>query len=154
MYTNVYHSILFAKVRCHEIYSTYMKVLNRSLMVEIQAINNVLNGDIPVVTTSSEQVFLADIMERKGDTPSCRLVRWLQPDRAVDLDASELTLPMEPVKVGASSEFTLYTKDQDGKPVFVDDMKVCRSSLYCLLESSCTNVNAELRNSVYYFMIY
>ena len=131
MYTNVYHSILFAKVRCHEIYCTYMKVLNCSLMVEIQAINNVLNGDIPVVTTSSEQMFLADLMERKGDTPSCRLARWLQPDRAMDLDASELTLPMEPVKVGASSEFTLCTKDQDGKPIFVDDMKVCRSSLFC-----------------------
>ena len=92
-------------------------------------------------------------MERKGDTPSCRLAGWLQPDKAMDLDASELTLPMEPVKVGASLEFTLCTKDQDGKPVFVDDMKVCHSSLYCLLESSCTNVNAELRNSVYYFMI-
>ena len=131
MCTNVYHSILFAKVRCHEIYCTYMKVLNCSLMVEIQAINNVLNGDIPVVTTSSEQVFLADHMEREGDTPSCRLARWLQPDRAMDLDASELTLPMEPVKVGASSEFTLCTKDLDGKPIFVDDMKVCRSSLFC-----------------------
>ena len=115
-------------------YCTYMKVLsqhsqvlNHSLMVEIQAINNILNGDIPVITTSSKQVFLADLMERKGDTPSCRLARWLQPDRAVDLDASEVTLPIEPVKVGASSKFTLCTKDQDGKPVFVDDMKVCRS---------------------------
>ena len=97
-------------------------------MVEIQTINNILNGDIPVVTTSSEQVFLADFMESKGDTPGGRLARWLQPDRAVDLDASELTLPTEPVKVGASSEFTLCTKDQDGKPVFVDGMKVCRHS--------------------------
>ena len=70
----------------------------------------------------------------KRDTPSCRLASWLQPDRAMDLDASELTLPMEPVKVGASLEFTLCMKDQDGKPVFVDDMKVCRSSLYCLLQ--------------------
>ena len=138
MYTT---QLLFAKVRCHEIYCTYMKVLsqhsqvlNRGLMVEIQAINNILNGDIPIVTTSSKQVFLADLMERKGDTPSCRLARWLQPDGAVDLDTSELTLPIEPVKVGASAKFTLCTKDQDGKPIFVDDMKVCRSSLYCLLQ--------------------
>ena len=138
-YTALYTTqLLFAKVRCHETYCTYMKVLsqvlNRGLMVEIQAINNVLNWDIPVVTTSSKQVFLADLMERKGDTPSCCLARWLQPDRAMDLDASELTLPIEPVKVGASSKFTLCTKDQDGKPIFVDDMKVCHSSLYCLLQ--------------------
>ena len=125
-----------------KVLSQHSQVLNRGLMVEIQAINDILNGDIPVVTTSSEQLFLADFMESKGDTPGGRLARWLQPDRAVDLDASELTLPTEPVKVGASSEFTLCTKDQDGKPVFVDDMKVCCSSFCCRLESSCANVNA------------
>lgn len=107
-----------------QVLSQHSQVLNRGLMVEIQTINNILNGDIPVVTTSSEQVFLADFMESKGDTPGGRLARWLQPDRAVDLDASELTLPTEPVKVGVSSEFSLCTKDQDGKPVFVDGMKV------------------------------
>lgn len=112
--------------------SQHSQVLNRGLMVEIQTINNILNGDIPVVTTSSEQVFLSDFMESKRDTPGGRLARWLQPDRAVDLNASELTLPMEPVKVGVSSEFSLCTKDQDGKPVFVDGMKVCKSQLVFL----------------------
>lgn len=107
-----------------QVLSQHSQVLNRGLMVEIQTINNILNGDIPVVTTSSEQVFLTDFMESKGETPGGRLARWLQPDRAVDLDASELILPTEPVKVGVSSEFSLCTKDQDGKPVFVDGMKV------------------------------
>ena len=63
-------------------------------------------------------------MESKGETPGGRLARWLQPDRAVDLEASELTLPTEEVKVGAASDFTVFTKDQDGKLVFVDGMKV------------------------------
>lgn len=105
--------------------SQHSQVLNRGLMVEMQTINRFLSGDIPVVTTSSEQLFLADFMESKGDTPGGRLARWLQPDRAVDLDASELALPSEPVKVGTSSEFTVCTKDQDGKLVYVDGMKVC-----------------------------
>ena len=101
-------------------------------MVEVQSINNILNGDIPVVTSSSEQVFLTDFMESKGDTPGGRLARWLQPDRAVDLEASELTLPTDPVKVGIPSEFTICTKDQDGKAVFVDGMKVHRVEAHFL----------------------
>lgn len=109
--------------------SHHSHVLNRGLMVEPQTINNILNGDIPVVTSSSEQLFLTDFIESKGDTPGGRLAKWLQPDRAVDLEASELTLPTEPVKVGTSSEFTICTKDQDGKPVFVDGMKVCHDFL-------------------------
>ena len=114
--------------------SHHSHVLNRGLMVEqkainnifdgAQAINNILDGNIPVVTSSSEQLFLVDFIESKGDTPGGRLAKWLQPDRAVDLDASELTLPTEAVKVGVPSEFSICTKDQDGKPVFVDGMKV------------------------------
>lgn len=99
------------------------KAIN-SILDGAQAINNILNGNIPVVTSSSEQLFLADFIESKGDTPGGRLAKWLQPDRAVDLNASELTLPTEPVKVGVSSEFSVSTKDQDGKAVFVDGMKV------------------------------
>ena len=118
-----------------QVLSQHSQVLNRGLMVEIQTINNILNGDIPVVTTSSEQVFLTDFMESKGETPGGRLARWLQPDRAVDLDASELTLPTEPVKVGVSSEFSLCTKDQDGKSVFVDGMKVHNHVTSFVLES-------------------
>ena len=49
---------------------------------------------------------------------------WLQPDRAVDPEASELVLPDEPVKTGLSSSFTIRTKDQDGKLVYVEGMKV------------------------------
>ena len=52
------------------------------------------------------------------------LCSWLQPDRAVDPEASELVLPDEPVKTGLSSNFTIHTKDQDGKLVYVDGMKV------------------------------
>lgn len=50
--------------------------------------------------------------------------RWLQPDQAVDPEASELVTPEEPIKTGVSSSFTIRTKDQDGKLVFVDGMKV------------------------------
>lgn len=55
--------------------------------------------------------------------------RWLQPDRAVDAEASELCLPSDPPLTGLSSEFTVTTRDQDGKMVFVGDMKV---SLYVI----------------------
>ncbi len=50
--------------------------------------------------------------------------RWLQPDRAVDPEASELVIPDEPVKTGLASSFTIHTKDQDGKLVYVEGMKV------------------------------
>lgn len=49
---------------------------------------------------------------------------WLQPDRAVDPEASELVVPSDPVQVGVTTEFTVRTKDQDGKLVFVESMKV------------------------------
>ena len=39
---------------------------------------------------------------------------WLQPDRAVDPEASELVIPDEPIKTGVPSNFTIRTKDQDG----------------------------------------
>ena len=112
----------------------HSQVLNRGLMVETQTINNILNGDIPVITSSSEQLFLTDFVESKGDTPGGRLARWLQPDRAVDLEASELTLPSDPAKVGMSSKFSVCTKDQDGKPVYVQGMKV-RMYLICACTS-------------------
>lgn len=44
----------------------------------------------------------------------------------MDPEASELVLPSDPVKVGTAAEFTVCTKDQDGKPVFVEGMKVRR----------------------------
>ena len=50
--------------------------------------------------------------------------RWLQPDRAVDAEASKLELPKEAPVTGLPSEFTVSTMDQDGKKVFVGDMKV------------------------------
>lgn len=33
-------------------------------------------------------------------------------------------LPSDPVQVGVTTEFTVRTKDQDGKLVFVESMKV------------------------------
>ena len=56
-----------------------------------------------------------------GPLPPCS---WLQPDRAVDPEASELVVPSDPVQVGVTTEFTVRTKDQDGKLVFVESMKV------------------------------
>ena len=56
-----------------------------------------------------------------GPLPPCS---WLQPDRAVDPEASELEVPSDPVQVGVAAEFTVRTKDQDGKLVFVESMKV------------------------------
>ena len=54
----------------------------------------------------------------------CTCNRWLQPDRAVDPEACELELPSEPIKATTSSEFQVHVKDQDGKPVYVEGMKV------------------------------
>ena len=56
---------------------------------------------------------------------------WLQPDRAVDPAASELVIPEDPVKTGVSSTFTVRTKDQDGKLVFVEGMKVSSRASVC-----------------------
>jgi len=52
------------------------------------------------------------------------LFSWLQPDRAVNLKASELILPVESLATGVPSVFTVNTKDQEGKLVHVEDMKV------------------------------
>ena len=49
---------------------------------------------------------------------------WLQSDHAVDPEASGLELPSDTIQVGVAAEFTMYTKDQDGKLVFVKSMKV------------------------------
>ena len=57
-------------------------------------------------------------------TKSNSCSRWLQPDRAVDPEASELDVPSDPVATGLPSEFTVTTRDQDGKMVYVRDMKV------------------------------
>ena len=57
--------------------------------------------------------------------------RWLQPDRAVDPEASELVLPSDPLLTGLPSYFTVTTRDQDGKRVYVGDMKV--PSQLCLI---------------------
>ena len=54
------------------------------------------------------------------------MIRWLQPDRSVDPDASviNITTPTNDMQVGKKIECTVCTKDQNGKTVFVDDMSV------------------------------
>lgn len=63
-------------------------------------------------------------------------LRWLQPDRAVDPEASELVLPSDPLLTGLPSYFTVTTRDQDGKRVYVGDMKV--QSHLCLVMTTTT----------------
>ena len=104
-------------------------VLGRGLMVETPSIQQILSGHLSMVTDSNEQKFLQDFTECKVDTAGGRLARWLQPDRAVDPGASELVVPDEPVKTGISSSFTVRTKDQDGKLVYVEGMKVCLETM-------------------------
>ncbi len=54
--------------------------------------------------------------------------RWLQPDRSVDPDASDIdiTTPPKDMEVGKRIECTLKTKDQNGKTVFVKGMTVSK----------------------------
>ena len=56
--------------------------------------------------------------------------RWLQPDRSVDPDASDIdiTTPPEEMLVGKKLECIVRTRDQNGKIVFVEGMNV--STLY------------------------
>jgi hypothetical protein len=93
-------------------------------MVEPPNIQQILGGQLSMVTDSNEQKFLQDFIESKTNTAGGRLARWLQPDRAVDPEASELVIPDEPVKAGVPASFTIRTKDQDGKLVYVEGMKV------------------------------
>ena len=53
--------------------------------------------------------------------------RWLQPDRSVDPDASDIsiTTPPSEMLVGKKIECSVCTKDQNGKTVFVHGMNVC-----------------------------
>ena len=70
--------------------------------------------------------------------PYCCPCRWLQPDRAVDAEASELGLPAEPPLTGLPAEFTVTTRDQDGKMVYVADMKVhCVYTVHVYKCASC-----------------
>ena len=49
---------------------------------------------------------------------------WLQPNRAVDPEASELKLPCSTPSVGLPAEFQVLMKDQKLKPIHVEGMKV------------------------------
>ena len=51
----------------------------------------------------------------------------------MDPEASELVVPDEPIKAGVNTEFTVHTKDQDGKLVFVEGMKVLEIEEYLWL---------------------
>ena len=53
----------------------YPYVLGKGLLVESSTIHHILSGDIPVVTSSNEQVFLKDFIENKGGTSGGRLAR-------------------------------------------------------------------------------
>lgn len=58
-----------------QVLSKHSQVLGRGLMVDMPTINHILNGEIPVVTDSSEQVFLRDFIENKAATAGGRLAR-------------------------------------------------------------------------------
>ena len=133
-----------------QVLKSHAHMLGRGLMVETPSIQQILSGNISVITDSNEQKFLQDFLESKSETPGGRLAwyvvlllclftsshifcvccSWLQPDRAVNPKASELVFPNEPVKTGVVSVFTVCTKDQEGTLVYVEGMKV--SCCYCM----------------------
>ncbi len=47
----------------------------------------------------------------------------------MDPGASELVVPSEAIRTGGSSSFTIHTKDQDRKLVYVEGMKVIHISV-------------------------
>jgi hypothetical protein len=107
-----------------EVLTKHSNILGRGLLVDMPTIQNILSGEIPLISSTNEQLFLYDFISCRANTPGGRLARWLQPDRAVDAEASKLELPKEAPVNGLPSEFTVSTMDQDGKKVFVGDMKV------------------------------
>lgn len=52
--------------------------------------------------------------------------RWLQPDRSVDPTASDLELASTdaPLRVGSQLKYTVRTRDQDKRLVYVEGMNV------------------------------
>ena len=65
----------------------------------------------------------------------------------MDPEACELELPSEPIKATTSSEFHVHVKDQDGKPVYVEGMKV--HALFvsvCLLHHDTTSLQNTFLN--------
>lgn len=71
------------------------------------------------------------------------MLRWLQPDRSVDPNASELNLAStDTPQVGKQSEFHICTKDQDGKVAFVEGMNVSQvMSLWMVFICYCSHGN-------------
>ena len=59
--------------------------------------------------------------------------RWLQPDRSVDMQASELIVPSEGATCWENITCTAQTRDHDGTRVYVPYMKVWCGVSLCLL---------------------
>ena len=64
----------------------------------------------------------------------------------MDPEASELVLPSDPLLTGLPSYFTVTTRDQDGKRVYVGDMKV--QSQLCLVMT--TTAHQHIQNDVHF----
>lgn len=50
-------------------------VLGRGLLVDTPTIQNILGGEIPLIKSANEQLFLFDFINSKVDTPGGRLAR-------------------------------------------------------------------------------
>ncbi len=58
-----------------EVLSKHPQVLEKGLVVDTLSVHQMLSGDVPVITGTSEQVFLKDFIESKAGTSGGRLAR-------------------------------------------------------------------------------
>lgn len=58
-----------------EVLSQHQHALEKGLAVDTPSVQQMLSGSIPVVTQTSEQVFLRDFIESKAGTSGGRLAR-------------------------------------------------------------------------------
>ena len=60
-----------------QVLTKHCHVLGRGLLVDTPTIQNILSGDIPLIRSANEQLFLYDFISCKADTPGGRLARYI-----------------------------------------------------------------------------
>lgn len=58
-----------------EVLSKNTNILSRGLIVDLPSIQQILNGEIPIVKRNNKQMFLYDFIENKADTPGGRFAQ-------------------------------------------------------------------------------
>ena len=58
-----------------QVLTKHSNILGRGLLVDMPTIQNILSGEIPLISSTNEQLFLYDFISCKANTPGGRLAR-------------------------------------------------------------------------------